>query len=142
MYDKLVAKVNSVETSEFVLKTKYDTHESDLEKRIPDTSGLVKILDYNANVTEMENKIASICGLVKKNSVKKQIITQKLLKSKKKQFADHDHYKYIATPEFDNLAERVFTGRLKQTNLVARTDFDDMTKKPQSKNYLEDNYLF
>ena len=83
VYNKLVAKVNSVDTSEFVLKTKYDTHESDLEKRIPDTSGLVKILDYNANVTEMENKIGSICGFVEKNLVKKQIITQKLLKSKK-----------------------------------------------------------
>ena len=66
----------------------------------------------------------------------------KITEVEKKQLADHDRYKYIATPKFDNLAESVFTGRLKQTDLVARTDFDDMTKKPQSKNYLEDNYLF
>ena len=34
VYDKLVAKVNSVDTSGFVLNTNYD--------KIPDTSGFVK----------------------------------------------------------------------------------------------------
>ena len=42
VYDKLVAKVNSIDTSAFVLKTKYDTDKTELEKKIPDTSGLVK----------------------------------------------------------------------------------------------------
>ena len=40
--DQLVAKVNSIGTSRFVLKTKYDTDKSELENEIPDTSGLVK----------------------------------------------------------------------------------------------------
>ena len=51
MYDKLVAKVNNIDTSGFVLKTKYNIDKSDLEKKIsdveqkiPDTSGLVKKL--------------------------------------------------------------------------------------------------
>ena len=34
VYEKLVAKVNNIETSGFVLKTKYDTDKSDLEKII------------------------------------------------------------------------------------------------------------
>ena len=38
--------------------------------------------------------------------VKKQIITQKLLKLKKP-LTDHDHDNYITTPEFNNLASRV-----------------------------------
>ena len=42
VYDKLVAKVNNVDISGFVLKTKYDTDKSDLEKKVTDTSGLVK----------------------------------------------------------------------------------------------------
>ena len=42
VYDKLVAKVNSIDTSVFVLKTKYDTDKTGLEKKTPDTSGLVK----------------------------------------------------------------------------------------------------
>ena len=42
VYDKLVTKVNNINTSRFVLKTKYDTDKSELENKIPDTSGLVK----------------------------------------------------------------------------------------------------
>ena len=41
-YDKLVAKVDNVDTSGFVLKTNYDTDKSELENKIPDTNGLVK----------------------------------------------------------------------------------------------------
>ena len=48
VYDKLVAKVNSIDTSGFVLKTKYDTDKLELENKTPDTSGLVKKTDYNA----------------------------------------------------------------------------------------------
>ena len=42
VYDKLVAKVNSINTTAVVLKTKYDAGKIELEKEIPDTSGLVK----------------------------------------------------------------------------------------------------
>ena len=59
VYDKLVAKVNNIDISGFVLKTKYVTDKSDLEKKItdeekkiPDTSGLVKKTNYNAKITE------------------------------------------------------------------------------------------
>ena len=38
VYDKLVAKVNAIDNSGFVLKTKYDTDKSDLEKKINDAS--------------------------------------------------------------------------------------------------------
>ena len=34
MYDKLVVKVNNIDKSRFVLKTKYDTDNSDIEKKI------------------------------------------------------------------------------------------------------------
>ena len=36
MYDKLVAKVNNIGTSGFLLKTKYDTDKSALENKISD----------------------------------------------------------------------------------------------------------
>ena len=54
MYDKSAAKVNSIETSVFVLKTKYDTDESEMGNKISDTSDLVKKIDYNAKITEIE----------------------------------------------------------------------------------------
>ena len=42
VYNKLAAKVDNIDTSRFVLKTKYDTDKSELENKIPDTSALVK----------------------------------------------------------------------------------------------------
>ena len=36
VYDKLVAKVNNIDTTGFVLKATYDTDKSDLEKEISD----------------------------------------------------------------------------------------------------------
>ena len=47
VHDKLVAKLNSIDTSAFGLKTKYDTDKSEIEYKIPDTSNLIKKTDYN-----------------------------------------------------------------------------------------------
>ena len=40
VYDKSVAKVNNIDISRFLLKTKHDKEKSELGKKIPDTSGL------------------------------------------------------------------------------------------------------
>ena len=39
---KLAAKVNNIDTNDFVLKTKYQTDKAELEKKIPNVSNLVK----------------------------------------------------------------------------------------------------
>ena len=36
-----------------------------------------------------------------------------------------DHAKYITTPEFNKLTEQNFAVRLKQANLINKTDFDN-----------------
>ena len=92
MYDKLTAKLNNIDTSGFVLKTKYGTDKLDLEKKIPDISGLVKKkADHNNKITEIEGKIPNVTVLATttvltavgnkmhdvNNFVKKQIMTQK-----------------------------------------------------------------
>ena len=41
VHDKLVAKVNNIDASRFVLKTENDTDKSELENKIPDTGGLI-----------------------------------------------------------------------------------------------------
>ena len=63
VYDKLVAKVNSIDTSTSVLKTKYDTDKSKLESKVPDTSGIVKETAYNTRTTEIEGIIPNISNL-------------------------------------------------------------------------------
>ena len=61
-YDKLVEKVNNIDTSGFVLKTKYDADKTELEYKIPDTSSFVKKTDCNTKITEIVGKIPSITG--------------------------------------------------------------------------------
>ena len=68
-YDKFVAKVNNIDTSRFVLKTKYDADKLKLENKIPDTSGLVKKTNYNTKITELENKIPDISNLAAKTAL-------------------------------------------------------------------------
>ena len=46
-----------------VLKTRYDTDKSEIENKIPDTSGFVEKTNYNAKTTEIEGKIPSISSL-------------------------------------------------------------------------------
>ena len=65
MYDKLVAKVNNIDTSDFVLKTKYQTDKTELEKKIPDVSDLVK----KTKLTEVENKISDVSSLATKTAL-------------------------------------------------------------------------
>ena len=69
VYDKLVTKVNNIDSSGFVLKTKYDTDKSELENKIPDTSGPVKNTDYNTKITEIEGKIPDISNLAAKTAL-------------------------------------------------------------------------
>ena len=44
VYNKLVAKVGNIDTSDSVLKTKYNTDKTELENKLPDISGLVEKL--------------------------------------------------------------------------------------------------
>ena len=52
VYDKSAAKVNNSDTSDFVLRTKYQTDEAGLEKQIPDVTDFVKKTKF----TDLENK--------------------------------------------------------------------------------------
>ena len=108
VYDKLVAKVNNIDTSGFVLKTKYETDKTELEKKIPDVSNIVKKTELTELVNEIpdvsslatktaltvvENKISDVSSLVKKTNTKITEIENKL--------NNHNHDKYITTPEFN-----------------------------------------
>ena len=61
-----------------------------------DVSSLVKKIDYNTKISEIEKKVR-----------------------------DHNHDKHITTPEFNNLAARVFTARLARADLETKTDFNN-----------------
>ena len=96
--------------SEFVKKTKL----TELENKIPDVSNLAT----KTALTAAENKIPSVSTLVKKTDYDTKITDIE------KKLADHNHDKYITTPDFNTLATDVFNVRLAQANLITKTDFD------------------
>ena len=69
MYDKFVAKVNNIDTSDFVLKTNFNAKFTGFENKIPNTIGLVKKTDYNTKITEIEGTIPDINGLTTKTAL-------------------------------------------------------------------------
>ena len=96
----------------FVLKTKYQTDKAELEKKITDVTDLVEKTKLN----ELENKISDVSGLETKSAltavenkipdvVKKTDYDTKTSELEKK-VTDPNHYKYITSPEFNNLAAR------------------------------------
>ena len=116
----------------------YDADKSELENKILDTSGLVKKIDYNTKITEIEGKIPDVSSLATEtalNTVKSKIPEVSSLVKKtdyntkiteiENKLNNHNHDKYITTPEFNTLGADVFNARLKQANLVTKTDFDN-----------------
>ena len=110
-----------------------------MDQKIPDTSGLVKTTDYSSKITEIEgqipsisdlatnsalnaigNKIPNVSGLLKK---KKTDYHTKISETEKK-VTDHNHDKYITTPEFNNLVAGVFTARFGAVILTNDVDID------------------
>ena len=137
LYDKLVAKVNNIDTRKFLLKTKYDTDKSELENKIPGTSSVVKKTDYNSKISQIEGKILNVTNLASKAAltavenkipnvsslVKKTDYNFKITEIENK-LSNHNHDKYIDTQQFNKLAADVFNTLLAPLNLVTKTDFD------------------
>ena len=65
LYDKLVAKLNNIDTSDFVLKTNYNAEKTKLENKIANVTDFVK----KAKLTELENKIPDISNLATKTAL-------------------------------------------------------------------------
>ena len=65
VYDKVVAKLNNIDNSDFVLKTKYQTDKAELENKIPDVTDFVK----KTKLPELENKISDVNSLATKTAL-------------------------------------------------------------------------
>ena len=122
-----------------VKKTNFNAKVTEIEGKIPSISGLAT----NSALTAVENKIPDVSSLVKKTDYNTKIseIENKV--------NDHNHDKYITTPEFNTMAADVFKARLAaQTNLIKKTDFDfklkgisDRVTKNKTKHLLVENEL-
>ena len=117
VYDKLLAKIDNIDTSDFALKTNCNADKTELEKKIPNVTDFVK----EAKLIELENKILDISNLATKtalttvenkipdvsNLVQKTGYNTKVTHIENK-LNNHNHDKYITTPEFNTLAADFF----------------------------------
>ena len=133
MCDKLAVKVNNIDTSDFVVKTKCQTDKTGLQKKIPDVTDFAKktklaelqnkvayvsSLAIKTAWTVVENKMPNVIGLVKKTNYDTKI------SELEKKLPDNNHDKDITTPEFNTLADAIFNARLAQANLITKPNFD------------------
>ena len=126
-FNTLKTKVNNLEkkipdATTLIHTNQYNTDKQNLEKKIGDvdkkyqirTSGLVTATVLNTKISKVENKIPKNSGLV----------TTTVLNTKISEVENKIHDTYITTPEFNRLTAENFKARLKQANLVTKTDFD------------------
>ena len=114
VYDRLVAKVNNIDTSDFVLKTNYQKDKTELKKKIPDVIDFVK----EANFTELKNKIPDIGYL----ATKTELTTVENKIPDVSNFVKND--KYIDTQSLINQLLMFFNASLTQANLITKKNFD------------------
>ena len=56
----------------------------------------------------------------------------------KMKITNHNHNKYITTPQFNKFAAEIFTLRLKRRSLASKSDIDDFVKNTDFDNKLKD----
>ena len=108
-----------------LLKTKL----TELESKISKFSSLAT----KTALTAVKNKIPSISSLMKKTDYDTKITQIE------KTLTNHNHDKYIATPEFHTMTASVFNARLAQGNLITKADFDSKLSNLNRK--ITTNYL-
>ena len=88
-----------------------------MDKKIPDTSGLVTTSVLITKISEVGNKIPDTSSLV----------TTTVLNAKVSEVENKipDNSEYITTQEFNKLTAENFEARLKQADLVNKADFDN-----------------
>ena len=67
--DKLVAKVDNIDTSGLVKNTDCNTKITEIEDKIYDRSSSVKKADYDTKITEIKGKVPNISGLATKKDI-------------------------------------------------------------------------
>ena len=83
---------------------------------------ITNVATTTAALTAVENKIPNVSTVVKKNDSYTKI------SETEKKITDHDHDKYIITPEFNKLRAENFAARLAQANLGSKHDITTLVK--------------
>ena len=92
------------------VKSDFNSKTTEVENKIPSIGGLAT----NSTLTVVKHKIPDINGLVTKTNYNTKI------SEIEKKVSDHNHDKYITTPEFNTLFARIFDTKIKLSNLAPK----------------------
>ena len=116
-------------------KTDFNTKVTKIEGKIPSITSLAT----NSELTVVENKIPNVSSFIKKTDYNTKI------SDIEKKITDHNHDKYITTPEFNTMAASIFDA---ETDLMRKPEFDaklksisDRVTLSKSKRLLVENEL-
>ena len=145
-----LSKLSNVVKNDVVKKDVYNAKIKHIEDKISDITNLATNASFNAKINEVkgeipnitnlatetaltavENKIPSVSNLVKKTDYNTKI------NEIEKKITDHNHDKYITTPEFNMVTAEIFALRLKRANLASKTDIANFVKKTDLDNQLK-----
>ena len=119
-------KLSDIVAHEVVKNTKLNTLKTKVncvEKKIPDSTALVYINQYNTDKQNLDKKIGDVYKKIPDTIV---LVTTTVLNTKISEVENKglNHVKYVTSPECVKLTAQNFASRLKQANLVTKTDFN------------------
>ena len=136
-----LSKLSNVIKNDAAKKDIYNAKIKNIEDKISDIANLATEASLNAKINEVkgeipnitnvasttafttvENKIPNVSNLVKKTDYK---TNNKI----EKKITDHNHDKYISTPQFNKLIAETFAALLSQRNLASKSDVANFVKK-------------
>ena len=110
-----------------VKKNVYNVKIQNIEDEIPDITNLATKATLNAKINEAKGEIPNITNLASTTALTS--VENKIPNASNVCQNDHDHNKYITTPEFNLLIAEHFAARLKQANLASKNGIGHFVKK-------------
>ena len=143
VYDVKIKNVEDKipDITKLATKTTLNAKINEVKGEIPNITNLVTTSGLNANINEVIGGIPNITNLVTtsaltavenkipivRNLAKKTNYNTKISEIEKK-ITDHNHDKYITTPEFNKFIAEIFDLRSKRANLAIKNDIANFVK--------------
>ena len=154
--DKLVpvpvdlSKLSDVVKNDVVKKDVYNAKIKNIEDKIPDITNLATNASLNAKINEVKGEIPIITNLATNASLnpkrnEKPSVSNLFKKADynaeintiQKKIIDHNHDKYITTPEFNKFTKEILDYISKRANSASKSDIANLVNKTAFDNKLK-----
>ena len=118
----ILSKLSNLVENAVVKRTEYNAKIKNIKDKMSDVTNLATKTTLNAKINEVKGAIPNLATTTALTAVENKI---------------PDVSSLVKKAEFNRLTAEHFAARLKQANLVTKTDFDDNLKNFNKKNYFK-----